>query len=55
MDGAILTKIDCDAKGGTALSLIKSTGIPVLYMGVGQAYADLVPFEPGRIAQEIMN
>jgi fused signal recognition particle receptor len=55
MDGAILTKIDCDAKGGTALSLTKSTGIPVLYMGVGQAYADLVPFEPGRIAQEIMN
>ncbi|MFA6328293.1 MAG: signal recognition particle-docking protein FtsY [Candidatus Micrarchaeia archaeon] len=54
MDGAILTKIDCDAKGGTALSLTKSTGIPVLYLGVGQAYADLIPFEPEKIAQEIM-
>jgi len=54
MDGAILTKIDCDAKGGTALSLTKSTGIPVLYLGVGQAYADLVPFEPEKIAREIM-
>ena len=55
MDGAILTKIDCDAKGGTALSLTKSTGIPVLYLGVGQAYADLIPFEPEKIAQEIMS
>jgi fused signal recognition particle receptor len=55
MDGAILTKIDCDAKGGTALSLAKSTGIPVLYLGVGQAYADLIPFDPGKIAQEIMS
>ena len=55
MDGAILTKIDCDAKGGTALSLTKSTGIPVLYLGVGQAYADLIPFEPEKIAQDIMS
>ncbi|MFA5929703.1 MAG: signal recognition particle-docking protein FtsY [Candidatus Micrarchaeia archaeon] len=55
MDGAILTKIDCDAKGGTALSLTKSTGIPVLYLGVGQAYTDLIPFEPEKIAQEIMS
>jgi len=54
MDGAILTKIDCDAKGGTALSLTKSTGIPVLYLGIGQAYTDLIPFEPQKIAQEIM-
>ena len=55
MDGAILTKIDCDAKGGTALSLTKSTGIPVLYLGVGQAYSDLIPFDPEKIAQEIMS
>ncbi|MFA6213899.1 MAG: signal recognition particle-docking protein FtsY [Candidatus Micrarchaeia archaeon] len=55
MDGAILTKIDCDAKGGTALSLTKSTGIPVLYLGVGQAYSDLVAFDPDKIAQEIMS
>jgi len=55
IDGAILTKIDCDAKGGTALSLTKSTGIPVLYLGIGQAYTDLVPFEPEKIAHEIMS
>jgi fused signal recognition particle receptor len=55
MDGAILTKIDCDAKGGTALSLAKSTGIPILYLGIGQAYTDLIPFDPEKIAQEIMS
>lgn len=55
MDGAILTKIDCDAKGGTAISIAKATGIPVLYLGVGQGYSDLEPFDPRKIAQEIMN
>ena len=54
MDGAILTKIDCDAKGGTAISVAKSTGIPVLFLGTGQGYSDLVPFDPHKIAQEIM-
>jgi len=55
MDGAILTKIDCDAKGGTAISIAKSTGIPVLFLGIGQGYADLVPFDPHKIAREIMS
>jgi len=55
IDGAILTKIDCDAKGGTAISIAKSTGIPVLFLGIGQGYSDLVPFDAHKIAQEIMN
>lgn len=55
IDGAILTKLDCDAKGGTAISVSRSTGIPVLYLGIGQAYSDLIPFDPHKIAQEIMN
>jgi len=54
IDGAILTKIDCDAKGGTAISIAASTGIPVLFLGFGQNYSDLMPFDPHRIAQEIM-
>jgi fused signal recognition particle receptor len=54
IDGAILTKIDCDAKGGTAISIAKAAGIPVLYLGVGQGYSDLVPFDAHRIALEIM-
>jgi len=55
MDGAILTKIDCDAKGGTAISIAKATGIPVLFLGFGQNYSDLMPFDPRKIAHEIMN
>ncbi len=55
IDGAILTKMDCDAKGGTAISVAKAAGIPVLFLGMGQEYADLVPFDAGKIAREIMS
>ena len=44
-DGAILTKIDADAKGGAALSIARSTGKPILYVGTGQGYDDLQPFD----------
>ncbi|MEM4554245.1 MAG: signal recognition particle-docking protein FtsY [Candidatus Anstonellaceae archaeon] len=55
IDGAILTKLDCDAKGGTAISVVKATGIPILFVGVGQSYSDLIDFDPSKIAKEIMN
>jgi fused signal recognition particle receptor len=55
IDGAILTKLDCDAKGGTAISVAKAAGIPVLFLGIGQGYGDLEPFDAHKIAQEIMN
>jgi len=54
LDGAILTKIDCDAKGGTAISIAKTTGIPIVFLGIGQGYSDLVPFDARKLAQEIM-
>ena len=44
-DGVILTKADADVRGGAALSIVFSTGKPVLYLGVGQGYGDLVPFD----------
>jgi len=44
-DGAILTKSDADARGGAALSVVKITAKPVLYVGVGQEYPDLRPFD----------
>ena len=44
-DGSILTKIDADARGGAALSIVKITSTPVLYVGVGQEYSDLKPFD----------
>lgn len=46
IDGIILTKIDADAKGGAALSISYSTGKPILYVGTGQNYENLEPFDP---------
>ena len=40
-DGSILTKSDADARGGAALSIVKITSTPVMYVGVGQEYSDL--------------
>jgi fused signal recognition particle receptor len=44
-DGAILTKSDADARGGAAISIVKVTSSPILYLGVGQEYNDLKSFD----------
>ena len=44
-DAAILTKIDADAKGGAALSIISVTGKPIIFLGIGQEYENLIPFD----------
>jgi fused signal recognition particle receptor len=44
-NGSILTKSDADARGGAALSIVKVTSTPVLFVGVGQEYPDLIPFD----------
>ncbi len=44
-DAAILTKSDADARGGAALSIVKTTSTPILYVGVGQEYPDLKAFD----------
>ena len=54
LDAVILTKLDCDPKGGTMLSINRATGIPIIYVGVGQAYDDLEEFEPERIVKRIV-
>ncbi|VVB73594.1 Signal recognition particle receptor FtsY [uncultured archaeon] len=54
LDGVILTKMDVDAKGGTVISIKRATGVPVLYLGIGQGYDDLVAFDSSYIAKRIM-
>ena len=44
-DGAILTKSDADARGGAAISIVKITSSPILYLGIGQEYKDLKSFD----------
>jgi fused signal recognition particle receptor len=46
IDGLVLNKLDADAKGGAALSATFVTKKPILFVGVGQRYEDLLPFDP---------
>jgi len=54
IDGTILTKVDADVKGGSALSVAYATNKPILFIGVGQTYADLQPFNPEQFTQMIL-
>jgi len=54
IDGVILTKLDCDAKGGTALSIAKATNVPILFFGTGQKYGDLKEFDPSFLINELL-
>ncbi|TFF89370.1 MAG: signal recognition particle-docking protein FtsY [Promethearchaeota archaeon] len=45
IDGSILTMADADIKGGAAVSVVYSTRKPILFLGTGQSYDDLVPFD----------
>ncbi|HXW37049.1 MAG TPA: signal recognition particle-docking protein FtsY [Nitrososphaerales archaeon] len=54
-DGVILTKADADVKGGAALSIVYTTGKPVLYLGVGQGYEDLVRFDYHKFIDSLLS
>lgn len=54
IDGVILTKLDADAKGGSAISMAAVIGKPVLFAAVGQNYEDLVSFEPEQMVENII-
>jgi len=52
--GAILTKLDGDARGGAALSIRTITGQPLKFVGVGEKLDALEPFHPDRMASRIL-
>lgn len=54
VDGVVLTKMDGDARGGAALSVKAVTGIPILYVGMGEKLSDLEQFYPDRMASRIL-
>lgn len=54
IDGTILTKVDADVKGGSALSVTYVTGKPILFIGIGQEYEDLQEFSPEQFTQMIL-
>jgi len=55
IDATILTKVDADVKGGSALSVTYVTGKPILFVGVGQKYEDLEEFKPEIFVQMILD
>jgi len=54
LSGAVMTKLDGDARGGAALSLRGVTEVPLRFVGVGEKLEDLEPFAPDRIASRIL-
>jgi fused signal recognition particle receptor len=54
IDATILTKVDADVKGGSALSVTYVTQKPILFIGVGQAYKDLELFNPEKFVNMIL-
>jgi len=54
LDGIILTKIDADAKGGAALSIARTIGKPILFVGVGQGYEDIRRFDPTWMVDRLL-
>ncbi len=53
-DGTILTKSDADAKGGAAISVVQITNRPVLFLGTGQNYDDLVEFDAEKFLTSLL-
>ena len=54
IDGTILTKVDADVKGGSALSVTYVTGKPIVFIGTGQKYEDLKEFKPEQFTEMIL-
>ena len=54
IDGTILTKVDADVKGGSALSVTYVTKKPIVFIGTGQRYEDLQEFDPEQFTKMIL-
>jgi len=52
-NASILTKSDADVRGGAAISIAYVTKKPIIFLGIGQSYEDLIPFEPNFILEKI--
>lgn len=53
-DAVVLTKADMDSRGGAAISIAHTIGKPVMFLGVGQGYDDIIPFSPEKVVNELL-
>jgi len=54
VSGVILTKMDGDARGGAALSVVGVVGVPIAFVGSGERLQDLEPFHPDRVVSRVL-
>jgi signal recognition particle subunit SRP54 len=54
LTGLVLTKLDGDARGGAALSIVSVTGVPIKFLGTGERVDALEEFHPDRLASRIL-
>jgi signal recognition particle subunit SRP54 len=52
--GVVLTKLDGDARGGAALSVVSVVGVPIAFVGNGERLEDLEPFHPERVVSRVL-
>jgi len=52
--GVVLTKLDGDARGGAALSVVAVVGVPIAFVGSGEKLEDLEPFHPERVVSRVL-
>jgi len=52
--GLVLTKMDGDARGGAAISIRAVTGVPIKFLGTGEALDALEVYDPGRLSSRIL-
>jgi fused signal recognition particle receptor len=55
IDGTILTMADADSQGGAAVSVAHVTGKPILFLGTGQGYDDIVEFDPEELVADLLS
>ncbi|MDE4909036.1 signal recognition particle-docking protein FtsY [Methanogenium marinum] len=53
-DVVVLTKADMDTRGGAAISIAHTIGRPIMFLGTGQGYTDIVPFEPKAVVSDLL-
>jgi fused signal recognition particle receptor len=53
-DAVILTKADMDSRGGAAISIAHTIGKPLMFLGTGQGYEDIIPFDPVQVVEELL-
>jgi signal recognition particle subunit SRP54 len=54
VSGVVLTKLDGDARGGAALSVVSVVGVPIAFVGSGERLEDLEPFHPERVVSRVL-